>query len=491
MDIPSLTERMRTALREGAIGSSPEDIAGAAISNPLIDPHKAPGSIIRPANAEEVKEVIRLANDNEANLTVASSAGDHYRGGTAASCDNVLLDLSQLKDIGWINRRNRVFMIEPGVTYGELLEALAPHGMTVSMPLAPRGNKSVVAAVMDREPSTWPNRQWDASDPVASTEFIFGNGELFRTGAAGGPGTLEQQRAVGGAQKSSAGPSQTDFHRIIQGAQGTMGVVTWITMRAELVPSIQNPLLVGADSMEKLIPFVYEVQRAQLGEHSFIVNRSCAAMLMSALNGQPFTKIHDSLPPYMCLQNIAGFERMPKERVEYQSNDIRGIAEQSGLTLAPDLGAISAEGLLKASANPCENGDWRRALRGHCLSIFFLTTLDRIPNFCRIFSDSAKTHSLDEECIGCYVQPVVQNHACYMEFMIPFAGGDQDEFSRLRAFERETVRALADAGAFFSRPYGRSQEIVFEQNPLNHETLKKLKGIFDPNRIFNRGKWDL
>jgi FAD/FMN-containing dehydrogenase len=491
MDNPTLIERFRSALSQGSVSNSSESIAESSVSNPLIDSHKAPGCVISPTNAAELQEIIRLANETDTNLTVASSAGNHYRGGTAASIDNVLVDMSSLKDVGWINRRNRVCMIEPGVTYAELLEALAPHGLTVSLPLAPRFGKSVVAAVMDREPSTWPNKQWDASDPVASTEFVFGNGELFRTGAAGGPGTLEQQRAVGGAQKSSAGPSQTDFHRVVQGAQGTMGIVTWITMRTELIPSVQEPFLVGVDSLEKLIPFVYEVQRAQLGEHSFILDRACAAMLMSARNGQSFKAICDSLPPYICLQNIAGFERMPKERVEYQLNDIRRLAEQSGLALMPDLGSVSAKELLNAATNPCANGDWRRALRGHCLSISFLTTLDRAPSFCKIFFDSAKTHSLDDECIGCYVQPVVQNHACHVEFMIPFADGNLDELNRLTVFERETVRALADAGAFFSRPYGRAQEIVFEQNPLNHETLKKLKGIFDPNRILNRGKWDL
>ena len=58
------------------------------------------------------------------------------------------------------------------MTYSQLLEALRPHGMTVSLPLAPRDTKSVIGAVIDREPSTWPNRQWDISDPVASTATL-------------------------------------------------------------------------------------------------------------------------------------------------------------------------------------------------------------------------------------------------------------------------------------------------------------------------------
>ena len=77
-------------------------------------------------------------------------------------------------------------------------------------------------------------------DPVACTEFIYGTGELFRSGAAGGPGTLEEQRKSKGAQKMPMGPGQTDFQRVLIGAQGSMGIMTWISLRTELLPSIET-----------------------------------------------------------------------------------------------------------------------------------------------------------------------------------------------------------------------------------------------------------
>ncbi len=65
------------------------------------------------------------------------------------------------------------------------------------------------------------------------------------------------------------------------------------------------------------------------------------------------------------------------------------------------------------------------------------------------------------------------------------------DVSRMRAFEKEAVANLARAGAFFSRPYGVSQEVAFGQNPIHRELLKKVKDIFDPARVLNRGKWGL
>ena len=61
----------------------------------------------------------------------------------------------------------------------------------------------------------------------------------------------------------------------------------------------------------------------------------------------------------------------------------------------------------------------------------------------------------------------------------------------MRTIEEECVEWLAKAGAFFSRPYGSAGNVVFKQDPLNYEVLKKIKGIFDPNRVLNSGKWGL
>jgi FAD/FMN-containing dehydrogenase len=484
-------DRLHSVLARGSLSRSPEEIADSRVNNPLLDSPAEPSAVLRPADGDELQQLMRLANELRSNLTVASSAGRHCKGGLEAGKDHMRVDLSSWKGIPWINRRNRVCLIEPGVTYGELLPRLEAEGMTAPMPLAPRQGKSVLAAVLDREPSTWPNRQWDSGDPLASTEFIFGSGERFRTGAAGGPGTLEAQRAAGGAHKSSAGPSQTDFHRVVQGSQGTMGVVTWIALRAELRPRVESPFLLGAPSLSDLIPFVYEVQRPWLGEHSFILDRTAAALLRSARVGDSFTEIRDSLPASLCLQDVAGFERLPEERIEYQTRDIEAIARKNGLDPVPALGRVSASELLATASTPGAEVDWRHHRSGHCLSIFFLSTLDRAPGLVGLFAALAGGEGLGRERIGSYVQPVVQNHACHVELLAPFDPEQSAEVDRMRRLERDAVAKLTAAGAFFSRPYGSAAPAAFQRNRASYEVLKKVKGIFDPNRILNDGKWDL
>jgi FAD/FMN-containing dehydrogenase len=214
-------------------------------------------------------------------------------------------------------------------------------------------------------------------------------------------------------------------------------------------------------------------------------------MLMHGASRISFDEIYTSLPGFVSLVNIAGFERLPKKRIAYQKKDITRIAGHRGLTPSSRIGALSAEALLAASTSPCGERDWRHALFGHCLSVFFLTTLDRTGEFTDLFFTAAAEHGVDPNRIGIYIQPVVQNHACHMEFMIPFDPGDTEDRKRLCSLERSAVTEAARASAFFSRPYGFAQDIAFGQYELHHTLLKKVKGIFDPNRVMNNGKWDL
>jgi hypothetical protein len=268
-------------------------------------------------------------------------------------------------------------------------------------------------------------------------------------------------------------------------------VVTWITLRTELKPALEHPLLLGADSLPALIPFIYDVQRQWLGEHSFVLNRTGAAMLVSAQGGGQFDAIRNSLPSYVCLVNVAGFERMPESRVEYQRKDIESIANENKLTITISQGNIQAGVLLDMATRTCGETDWRHRLKGHCLSLFFLTTLDRAPRFIDVFIDLASRNAMEEESVGVYVQPVIQNHACHVELMCPFDPGAPSEVELMRRLEKEAVMELAQNGAFFSRPYGSAGDVVFGQSPLSYEVLKKIKGIFDPQRVLNRGKWGL
>jgi FAD/FMN-containing dehydrogenase len=488
MNHPDLFTHLQELMPTGRFSTDADDLSVTAHYG-LLQQGYPPLCILRPGNAGELGAIIQYANENSLTLAVTSSSGTHRKGGITNQGEHILVDLSHWKTIDLIDRRNRVCRVAPGVTYAELATALAASGMTIPTPLSPRDGKSVLAAMMDREPCTWANKQWDSGDPVGSTEFFFGSGERFRTGAAGGPGSIEQQRQTGGAQKHSAGPSQTDFHRVVQGSQGTMGIVTWITLRTEIMPTTQETYLVGAEGLDEVLDYVYAVQRGLLGEQSFILNRTAAAMLISSGNDQTFDEIRVSLPEFICLQNIGGFERLPGKRLAYHRQDIERIASKNNLRLEQRIGKLTGGELLDKATHPCGETDWRDSLRGGCLSLFFQSTLNRMPSLMQVFTDVAVEFGISASEIGVYIQPMVQNHVCYMELMIPFNPDSSEQVENLHQLERQATVCLMEAGAFFSRPYGSAGEQVWAQNPGNTRLLRIIKGIFDPNQVLQRGKW--
>jgi FAD/FMN-containing dehydrogenase len=488
---PDLVSQLKNLLPGSLIITEPAGLATSVSTSPVAQPGQPPACIVKPANPHELHALICHANETGLNLTVTSSTGAHRNGGINNPGENMLIDLSDWKKTDLIDRRNRVCRVEPGVTYGQLLAELAQHDMTLPISLAPRNGKSVLTSIMDRNPSTWSNKQWDTSDPVGSTEFYFGSGERFRSGAAGGPGEIEQQRQSGGAQKFSSGPSQTDFHRVVQGAQGTMGILTWITLRTELKSSLHKTLLIGSEHLEDLLPFVYATQRGLLGEQSFILDRKASALLMADGDADAFETILSTLPAYICLQKIAGFERLPRERLAFHLKEIKQFARDAKLHLVEKLGGVTADNLFARATQPCGDLDWRDTLRGNSLSIFFISTLDRMPAFSKIIENIAQEIGMPEVEIATYIQPIAQNHACQMEFILPYDPHSESEAGRMKQFERLAVIRLMEAGAFFNRPYGSAADLVWAQNPGNHQLLKTIKGIFDPKRVFQSNKWGL
>ena len=141
-----------------------------------------PEYVVKPRNTDDVKKIVKLANETLTSLIAVSSGAPHFRGDTVPSVGGaIIVDLSNMKKIIRVDRLNRVTMFEPGVTFGELLPAVTKEGLRLNMPLLPRKSKSVVGSLLEREPVTMPKYHWDIADPLNCVEIIFGTGDMFRT----------------------------------------------------------------------------------------------------------------------------------------------------------------------------------------------------------------------------------------------------------------------------------------------------------------------
>ena len=451
-------------------------------------PKVRPRCVVKPKSAADVQALIQWANESATPLVPVSSGAPHFRGDTVPSIGGaVIVDLSGLKQVVRIDKRNRIAMVETGVTFGELLPQIEKAGLKLNLPLLPRANKSVIGSMLEREPVIMPLYQWDAIDPLTCIEVIFGTGDLFRTGSAAGPGSLEDQWKAKQAQVNPMGPGQTDFARVVQGAQGTMGIVTWSTIRCELAPSLQKPFMVGSNSLEKLSEFVYKMLWLKSVEECFILNNANLAAII-AKSPAEYANLKNSLPQWILFYSLAGFEYFPEERIAYQEKAMLDAAQKIGVTPTNSVGGVSAYELLRLVSKPSAEPYWKLNQKGACQDIFFLTTLDKSAKFIQVMQTQAEQAGWSASDIGMYVQPAVQGTSCHVEFNLFYDPKNAKETAKVQDLYLAASEALINAGAFFSRPYGAIADMAYRRDAETTAALRKVKGIFDPKNIMNAGK---
>lgn len=449
-----------------------------------------PQCVVRPKNTSEVQSIVKWANETNTPLVPVSSGPPHFRGDTVPSLGTggaVVVDLSRMKRVITVDRRNRVAMIEPGVTFGELIPALEKEGLAALMTLVPRSSKSVATSFLEREPITTPRFHWEAMDPLFCAEVIYGSGELFRTGSAGGPGTIEEQWKVGRAQVRGMGPSQLDFTRLLQAAQGTMGIVTWVTVKCRPMPKVKETFLVPSENLERLIDFSYKILWKRLGEGCLILNSLSLAALL-ATSSKKIDALREELPPWILVYSIEGAGVLPEQKVNYQRDESFEVAQSLGLEIKTAITGARSEDVSEIISRPSTEPYWKLRFKGGCQDIFFLTTLDRTPEFVKRVHQLSIDYRYPAENIGIYIQPAAQGTNCHCEFQLMYNPQIPGEVGKVRQFIVEGSQILANMGAFFSRPYGPWASIVYNHDVQNTLGQKKIKSIFDPKWIMNPGK---
>ena len=481
-------ERLVTIVGPGKVINEPQVLQAYSQDMSFVNPVR-PACVVTPNKADEVQKIIQLANDTQTPLVPVSSGPPHFRGDTVPGIGGaVIVDLSQMKKVVFVDRARRVAMVEPGVTFSELIPVVNKEGLRLNMPLLPRKSKSVAGSILEREPVIMPKYQWDISDPLACAGLFFGTGDEFRTGQAAGPGTLEEQWAVGGVQKAPYGPGTGSWHRIIQGAQGTMGIVTWVSMRCEILPSLEEPFVVGSSNLDSLLELTSWLIRLRNVNECFILNNTNLAAIFAKKYPADYQNLKDSLPAWTLFYNLAGYEYFPEERISAYIKEIDDLTQRLRIEAVKTVGGVSANDMLKSVQQPSGEPYWKLRYKGACQDIFFLTIYDKLEGQIGIMNNLADKAGYGASNLGIYIQPVVQGTGCHCEFNLFFDSVNPIELDRVKTLSASATKELMARGAFFSRPYGENAGMIVNRDAATAAVLNKMKNIFDPNHVMNPGK---
>jgi hypothetical protein len=448
-------------------------------------PSGMPNYVVKPKDAQEVQKIIKLANEHSIPV-VPSSSGIHFHGAAIPKQGGIILDLTRMNRILEIDEPNRRTRIEVGVTWGQLTQDLEKKGFRMIMPLLPHSERSVVTDYLEREVVT--NTVYDYGEPLQSMEVVWPTGEIFRTGSASVTGYPDSKSK--GANPSGPG---IDFYRFIQGAQGTMGVVTWANLKIESIPKIDKMFFAPVSDLPYAMEFLYRVLPRRVGQECLLLNNVNLAAIVSEDGSGDFETLRKSLPPWTLILVVSGLLRRPEEKIAYEEKMLGEILKNEfpKMSLAESLPGFPGLGrkLLGLLRKPWskELTYWKNRYKGACQSLFFITRPVLAQKFIDRVEEIAVRHLYPIDEIGIYLQPIEHNRACHLEFNFFYDPVSSMEVERIRTLYHHTARALLKEGALFTRPYGELAPLVYEKAASYTMTLKRVKKIFDPNNIMNPG----
>jgi hypothetical protein len=462
----------------------PEILATYSKDSSLVPPG-VPNYVVKPKDVQEVQKVVNLANEHLIPVVPVSSQV-HFHGAAIPKQGGIILDLSRMNRILEIDELNRRVRMEAGVTWEQITSELGKRGFRMIMPLLPHPLRSVVTDTLEREVLT--NTVYDYGEPLQSMEVVWPTGEIFRTGSASVAGYPDSPSK--GANPSGPG---LDFYRLLQGAQGTMGVVTWANLKIEYLPKIDKILFAPVSELSYALELLYKVLRLRIGQECLLLNNINLASIISEDLPGDFERLRASLPPWTLILVISGLQMRPEGKIKYEEEVIGRILRDgfTGISLAESLPGFPGLGrkLLPMLRKPWpkEVTYWKNRYQGACQSLFFITKPILAPKFINRMEEVAARCGYPISDIGGYLQPIEHNRACQLEFNLFYNPASQSSVQRVRDLYHEAAQVLLNEGALFTRPYGELAPLVYERAAGYAATLKRVKKVFDPNNVMSPG----
>ena len=465
----------------------PEHVAIGDSIAPFPDFHSLPREprppdwVVKPRSVKEIQKIVRLANQ-QGLILVSRSSTSHFSRISVPAQSWLLVDLSRMNTIHSIDERNRAARIEPGVRWGQLQDELKKHSLRANIPLLPPAEKSALTCFLEREPPLIP--KFEYAEPILTMEVVLANGNVFRTGSASGPASLKKTQA---SLVGPYGPSVMDFFRLFQGARGSLGIVTWMNVKVEVLPVLQKLVFIPCRTLNETIQPLYRIQRRMLGYECLALNHRHLASILAKEGPEGFQEQKDGLPPWTVILGLGGGRRHPEQKLEYEEEALREISRELSLELGEGLAGLDSSFLAQLQ-RPWEGKRyWKHRGKGHALDVFFITTLNRVAGCASAFAELAAQHGVNPEEIGMYLQPLEYGRACHVEFSIPFSPDSREEVAQVRAVAKAGMGLISRQGGFFSRPDGIGAEFISERSPSYRSAISQLKKILDPQGILNPG----
>ncbi len=417
-------------------------------------PGQLPDAVVFPQNSGDVRDIVRICADHRVPV-VPFGAGTSLEGHLNAPRGGISINTGRLDRIIEVNTEDLDCTVEPGVTREDLNAHLRDTGLF--FPIDPGANATIGGMAATRASGTNAVRYGTMRENVLSVTAVTADGREIGTG--------------GRARKSAAG---YDLTRLFVGSEGTLGVLTGITLRLYGIP---QAIMAG------VCPFA-------------TADDAVKAVIMTVQMGIPVARIE--LLDATAMQAVNAYSgvdypEVPALFLEFHGTDA-SVREQSAA-----FGEIAAEfnggPLQRASKAEDRNRLWKAR---H--DIFWAASALR-PGAQSLSTDVCVPISRLAECIretredserSGILAPIV-GHVGDGNFhaLVFFDANQPDDVRRMEAFvARLNDRALAMDGTCTGE-HGigqRKQTALRKEMGPALDLMRAVKAALDPQDIMNPGK---
>jgi D-lactate dehydrogenase (cytochrome) len=202
-----------------------------------------PSAVVFAESTQDVADAVRLAGDHDVPV-IPFGVGSSLEGHLLAVQGGISVDVSRMNRVLSIDADDLTVTVQPGVTRKQLNDELKSTGLF--FPIDPGADASIGGMTATRASGTNAVRYGTMRENVLALEVVTAAGQTLRTGTR--------------ARKSSAG---YDLTRLMVGSEGTLGVISVITLRIYPLPEAVSAAICSFPSIEAAVRTTIEI--IQLG----------------------------------------------------------------------------------------------------------------------------------------------------------------------------------------------------------------------------------
>jgi len=452
----TVIEALAAGLPAGAVVTDSDVVAGYSMDRTMFCPVGKALALVHARETPQVQHVMRVASEYAVPV-VPQGARSGLSGAANASDGCILLNLEKMNRVLEIDPPNRLAVTQPGTFNADLSRAVAEHGLFYPPDPSSWEFCSIGGNVSTNSGGLCCVKYGVTTDYVLALEVVLASGEVLRTG-----------------RRTVKGVAGYDLTRLFVGSEGTLGVITEITLL--LRPAAEQPLTVAA---------VFDSARTAAQAVTDVVTCGVVPSLLEFMDRVSVQAVNEAFSmgfspdaeAVVLAQSDAGGDR---SRAEVER--LAAVLEQAGATeVAVADDPAEGELLLKG----------RREV---------LTALERlgttmIDDVCVPRTKLAElVERIEAVSADCGLTIGVVGHAGDGNFhpTVVFDGQDREQVERAKRAFDDIMAISLDLGGTITGEHGvgvlKMGLLERELGQLSLDVHRRIKRALDPQGILNPGK---